>query len=185
MFHFAVAASSIRSSTASLTISRDRTPMGSVMLARETCPSADRTPPECASLRRSAELPLPTCNPDPDSGGNPAFRRKPGRAHRSVSGQFQLHQHAVDLEGLGGDVFDEEDGARGSNLVQRAERCGQHGEASAVEDSLGFACDQRLRARALAMLHSSTQAPPSAFCHEFKSTPSEGQNPLPPSDRER
>src|ERR1700690_2791582 len=50
-----------------------------------------------------------------------------------LSRQLQLHQHAVDLKGLGGDIFEKQDCACGLKFVGRAERCRQDREASAVQ----------------------------------------------------
>ncbi len=49
-----------------------------------------------------------------------------------TTGQLQLHQHAVDLKGLGGNVFEEQNRAGGFDFVGRAERRDQDRETSAV-----------------------------------------------------
>ena len=59
-----------------------------------------------------------------------------------MSAEFQLHQHAVDLIGLGGEVFEEQDRACGLDLVGRAERGDQDRQASAVQDAFRFAFDK-------------------------------------------
>src|ERR1017187_4874822 len=56
-----------------------------------------------------------------------------------LAGQFQLHQHAVNLKGLGGEIFEKQNFAFGLDLVGRAERSGKDGKASAIENALGFA----------------------------------------------
>src|SRR5271169_3061923 len=58
-----------------------------------------------------------------------------------VTGQFQLHQHAVDLKGLGDDVFDKQNRTCGLNFVGRAQGCDQDRQASTVQDSFGIAVD--------------------------------------------
>src|SRR5450631_832129 len=59
-----------------------------------------------------------------------------------MAGQFQLHQHAVDLKGLGGEIFEKQKFAVGLDLVGSAERSDEDGKASAIENALGFAFAQ-------------------------------------------
>src|SRR6476646_7498932 len=51
------------------------------------------------------------------------------------SRQLQLHEHAVNLVRLGGDVFEKQDGVGSANFIRRAQRSHKNGEASAVENS--------------------------------------------------
>src|SRR5450631_517024 len=64
-----------------------------------------------------------------------------------MAGQFQLHQHAVDLKGLGSNILQKQNCAFGLDLVGRAERSDQDGKASAIENALGFAFDQSVDIR--------------------------------------
>ena len=57
--------------------------------------------------------------------------------------ELQLHEHAVDLVGLGVDVLEEEDLVPGLDFIRRAQRGHQNGEASAIELALGAAGHQR------------------------------------------
>ena len=59
------------------------------------------------------------------------------------AGKFQLHQHAVDLVGLGRHVFQKQNAVFGLEFVSRAERRSQNRKASAAEHSVGRAGDER------------------------------------------
>ncbi len=63
-----------------------------------------------------------------------------------LSRELQLHQHAVDLVGLGGDVFQEKQLAFGFRFVGRAQRGDQDRKTSAIEHTLAFSGDERIEA---------------------------------------
>src|SRR5580658_2892923 len=61
--------------------------------------------------------------------------------------QFELHQHAVDLEWLLGHVFNEQDGPRCVNFIRRSQRSDQHRKTSPVKNALAGPLYQGLHAR--------------------------------------
>src|SRR5215475_12889884 len=61
----------------------------------------------------------------------------------------KLHEHAIDLIGLGGDIFEKEDGVFSVYLIGRSERGGQHGKTSTIELRFGSSLLQWLEFRSL------------------------------------
>src|SRR5581483_10023362 len=60
------------------------------------------------------------------------------------AGEFELHQHAIDLVRLGSNILEEQDCARGSNLVRSAKGSDENGKAAAVQDAFRLPLAKRL-----------------------------------------
>src|ERR1700740_2255810 len=60
-----------------------------------------------------------------------------------MSAEFQLHQHAIDLKGLGGDVLEKQNGTGSFDRVGRTQGRDQDRKTPAVQDAFGFTLGER------------------------------------------